>query len=536
MISTIAPTTLRAWDVTIAGQLRSGDLRIYRSTANRFLSNQHSERLAQYHRNIPVYGAELLRQTRGGITTAVFGTLFTNIDIDTMAGLSPETARATFENLGGSLIDTPTLWILPTSDSSYALTYRGTLSNFRTLFIDAHSGKVLFEYSALREQTIGRGTGQLGDDRKISTDGSTGIFRTRDRARLAELRTLDMNFDADRFIARVNGLFRGDAPTADQDLAVNTYNDWNDGAVVDTHTAMGWTVDYLYTQHDWNGIDGQNGAIDAFVHPMNATEIVDQFQQCSPDDSSDGCELLEFLRALVDNAVYVSPGNSNSTGFMVFGEPFFLERPLTALDVIAHEMAHGVTFFTAGLRDTLPPNEPGALNEAFSDIIGTAVEFYVQPPGAGELSADYLLGEDLGLTVRSLRNPGEVIDPRLGPFPDHFSKLYRGSENNGGVHFNSTILGHAFYLAIEGGQNRTSGRAVGGVGSANRGQIERIFFNAWEHLLPSFANFRIAADCLIQSSTDLFGPDHAATFALTEALEAVGIRTPQTCHDTGDCQ
>jgi Zn-dependent metalloprotease len=538
MISTIAPTTLRAWDVTIAGQLRSGDLRIYRSTANRFLSNQHSERLAQYHRNIPVYGADLLRQTRGGITTAVFGTLFTNIDIDidTMAGLSPETARATFENLGGSLIDTPTLWILPTSDSSYALTYRGTLSNFRTLFIDAHSGKVLFEYSALREQTIGHGTGQLGDKRKISTDSSTGTYRARDRARPAELRTLDMNFDADRFMTRANGLFRGDAPTADQDLAVDTDNDWSDGAVVDTHTAMGWTVDYLYTHHDWNGIDGQNGAIDAFVHPLNATDIVDQFQQCAPDDSSDECELLEFLRSLVDNAAYVSPGNSNSTGFMIFGEPFFLDRPLTAVDVVAHEMAHGVTFFTARLGDTGPPNEPGALNEAFSDVIGTAVEFYVQPPGDDELNADYLLGEDIGLVVRSLSNPGEIIAPRLGPYPDHFSKLYRGSLNRGGIHFNATILGHAYYLAIEGGRNRTSGRSVTGVGSANRGQIERVFFNAWEHLLPRFANFRVAADCLIQSSIDLFGASHAATVALAEALDAVGIRDAQTCHDAGDCR
>ena len=145
---------------------------------------------------------------------------------------------------------------------------------------------------------------------------------------------------------------------------------------------------------------------------------------------------------------------------MIFGEPFFLDRPLTAVDVVAHEMAHGVTFFTARLGDTGPPNEPGALNEAFSDVIGTAVEFYVQPPGDDELNADYLLGEDIGLVVRSLSNPGEIIAPRLGPYPDHFSKLYRGSLNRGGIHFNATILGHAYYLAIEGGRNRTSGRSV----------------------------------------------------------------------------
>ena len=57
-----------------------------------------------------------------------------------------------------------------------------------------------------------------------------------------------------------------------------------------------------------------------------------------------------------------------------------------------------------------------------------------------------------------------------------------------------------------------------------------------EHLLPRFANFRVAADCLIQSSTDLFGASHAATVALAEALDAVGIRDAQTCHDAGDCR
>jgi thermolysin len=69
-----------------------------------------------------------------------------------------------------------------------------------------------------------------------------------------------------------------------------------------------------------------------------------------------------------------------------------------ALDIVAHELTHGVTNFTSRLEYV---NESGALNEAFSDIIGTSVEFFFQPAGNGQLKADYLLGEDIAAGVMS---------------------------------------------------------------------------------------------------------------------------------------
>jgi bacillolysin len=428
--------------------------------------------------------------------------------------------------------------VLPTDERGYALTYRGTLSNLRTVFIDASSGDVLFEFSLMREQSgIGLGTGVLGDAKKIATQPLGGVFLTRDLIRPAELRTLDMRRDADRFVDRLLGVFFGSEPTGDQDLSVDDDNRWEDGAVVDVHAALGWTYDYLLTQLGWAGLDGNDGAVDAFVRPFDAAEIVAQATQCAVGAlSPEVCEVVVFLRGLVDNAGYFLPAIPGSTGVMVFGEPFFLPLPLTAVDIIAHEMAHGVTFFTARLGNTAPPNEPGAIDEAFSDIIGTAVEFYVQPPGNGPLRADYLLGEDSGAPARSLRDPQEIPNSITGRYPDHYSRLYRGSSDFGGVHLNATILGHLYYLAIEGGVNRTSGRAVTGVGAANRLQIERIFFNAWANLLPAFADFRITADCLLQSAIDLYGASSTPTTAMTEAIRAVGLSGLLTCHDIGDCR
>ena len=540
-IGVVQPSALREWDAAIDRSLRAGDLRIYRTRPSALLAGRRSERLAQYHRGIPVYGADLSRQTDGGVTTSVFGTLFSDIDLDPTPALSAEAARTVFAELAGpafSLTGAPALWVLPTADGRYALTYRGTLSNLRTIFVDAGSGDVLFELSHIREQTsIGLGTGVLGDLKKMVTQPRSGTFLTRDRVRPAELRTLDMGFDADRFFDRLLGVFFGDAPAGDQDLSADTDNRWEDGAVVDTHAAMGWTYDYLFTQLGWAGIDGRDGAIDAFVRPFDTAVLVGRAEQCVAGTLSDAeCDIVEFLLGFLDNAAYFPPGNPDSTGLMVFGEPFFLPWPLTALDIVAHEMTHGVTFFTAALEDTAPPNEPGAINEAFSDIIGTAVEFYVQQPGSGPLQADYLLGEDSGSPARSLRDPQEIPNAVTGTYPDHYDNLYRGPRDFGGVHLNAPILGHVYYLAIEGGTNRTSGRGVTGVGAANRLQIERVFFHAWASLLPAFADFRITADCLFQSAVELYGATSAPAAAIAQALDAVGIPNTPTCHDVGGCR
>jgi thermolysin len=116
-----------------------------------------------------------------------------------------------------------------------------------------------------------------------------------------------------------------------------------------------------------------------------------------------------------------------------------------------------------------------------------------------------------------------MADPRLFGDPDHYSRRYLGAEDGGGVHTNSAIANHAFYLAIEGGTNRTSGRSVQGVGAANREQIEKVFFRAFVQLLPSNATFRTARAATIQAARDLYGAGSPAEQAVTQAWTAVGV-------------
>jgi Zn-dependent metalloprotease len=187
-----------------------------------------------------------------------------------------------------------------------------------------------------------------------------------------------------------------------------------------------------------------------------------------------------------------------------------------ALDIVAHELTHGVTEFSSNL---IYRNESGALNEAFSDIMGTSAEFFFQAPGDGPLKADYLCGEDV-ITPGGLRS---MENPAVRGDPDHYSRRFLGTSDNGGVHINSGIANHAFYLAIEGGTNRTSGLEVQGVGSANREQMEKVFYRAFTQLLPSNATFATARAATIQAARDLYGANSAPERAVTQAWTAVGV-------------
>jgi bacillolysin len=227
---------------------------------------------------------------------------------------------------------------------------------------------------------------------------------------------------------------------------------------------------------------------------------------------------------LFSNAFYA--GN----GLMVYGVGLpagFLQAGRSwnfvsgALDIVAHELTHGVTDFTSRL---IYLNESGALNEAFSDIMGTSVEFLYQPPGDGLLRADYVCGEDV---VRGVTNPTNGVRSLASPttygHPDHYSQRRLGTDDNGFVHSNSGIANHAFYLAIEGGTHRLSGVVVEGVGGNNREQIERVFYRAFTQLMTANANFALARAATIQAARDLYGSGSAVERAVTQAWTAVGV-------------
>lgn len=160
-----------------------------------------------------------------------------------------------------------------------------------------------------------------------------------------------------------------------------------------------------------------------------------------------------------------------------------------SLDVVAHELAHGVTQFASGL---IYKNQSGALNEHFSDVFGTAITQWANgehPADADWLIGDEIMGPDLyGEALRSMSHPGTAYDnPILGtdPQPAHYADRYTGSADNGGVHINSGIPNRAFYLAAS---------EIGDTVTA-----ARIWYHALHFLAPS-STFAQAADQVADSS------------------------------------
>jgi bacillolysin len=507
-IATSDARSLRAWDSQITRMLRDGQLRSRGEVADQMIEGRSHERLDQIHRGVRVFGGELVRQSQGGQTVSVFGDLYAGIGIDVEPTISAEYAAGIVAGLTGVTVGpelAPELLALPKDDGAYVLAYRLRVlaaDDLTVYFIDAGTGDVALQYSDL-QTTVGTGKGVYNDTKKLSTTARSGTYLAIDLMRPPAIYTYDMKGSLTRTQLYLNGL----VTLNDSDVAADTDNDWSDSAAVDAHAYAGWTYDYLYKRFNRQGLDNRNLTMTSLVHPVRRED----YASAPPSVIN-----LYYL-----NAFYAG------RGIMVYGEG--LPDGVTAggrkwdyfsgaIDVVAHELAHGVTDYTSGL---IYRNESGALNEAFSDIIGTAVEHFYQPAGTGYLKADYLLGEDLtspSSPFRSMSNPQAYGDP------DHYSKLYTGAADNGGVHHNSGIANHAFYLAIEGGTNRTSGLSVQGVGAASREKIEKVFYRGFTQMLPANATFSMARAATLQAARDLYGAGSDVERAMEQAWTAVGVK------------
>jgi Zn-dependent metalloprotease len=180
------------------------------------------------------------------------------------------------------------------------------------------------------------------------------------------------------------------------------------------------------------------------------------------------------------------------------------------IDVIAHELTHGVTMATC---DLAYDDQPGALNESLSDVFGSMVKQYTLGQSAHD--ADWLIGAGLMLpatgirALRSLAAPGTAYDDsRLGgrdPQPAHMRDYYDGAADNYGVHINSGIPNHAFYLVAT---------ALGGRSWERAGAI---WYRALTSGLSSQSTFRMFADATIAAAVMHDAP------VVRRAWKAVGV-------------
>ncbi|GLF93789.1 M4 family metallopeptidase [Streptomyces yaizuensis] len=204
---------------------------------------------------------------------------------------------------------------------------------------------------------------------------------------------------------------------------------------------------------------------------------------------------------------------------MVFGDgdgEVFVDFS-NSVDVIAHELAHGLTQYTANLTYY---GQPGALNESVSDVIGSLVKQYVLGQSADQ--ADWLLGAEIlgprvnGVALRSLKAPGTAYDDEIlgkDPQPATMDKYVRTGRDNGGVHINSGIPNHAFYLAAT---------ELGGKSWERAGQIWFDTLTGGE--LPDYADFGEFAQLTLKAARERYG-DGEELQAVQKAWQTVKVPT-----------
>jgi thermolysin len=507
-IATGSAAEVRQWEGRVRSLQRSGDLRLRQRRADALVRGRSHERFDQFHRGVRVYGADLSQQESGGVVVSMFGRLYEDIDVDTTPRIERAAARAIVERRAGAPLGPrrlPELVILPLDSGRFVLAWRlraAAGADVREYFVDADTGAITLDFSVRKSQSaVGRATGVLGDSKKISVTPNSGRFLADDALRPPSIVTYDLRGNPQRTISIINGFV---TPTVN-DIASDTDNVWTDGAAGDAHIYSGWTYDYYFKRFGRRGLDNADLAIRSIVHPVSRQDFDDTFDLVPEFFLNAGY----YGEGLMVYGVGLPPGllleNNQSVDFFS-----------AALDIVAHELTHGVTEYSANF---IYLNESGALDEGFCDIMGASVERFFQPAGTGLMQADYLIGEDVFRPggIRSMSDPGAFGDP------DHYSRRFTGTGDNGGVHINSGIVSQAFYLAVEGGANRTSGISVQGVGGANREQMERVFYRAFTQMLPSAATFSMARAATIQSARDLFGAGSAAERAVAEAWTAVGV-------------
>ncbi|MCP3957287.1 MAG: M4 family metallopeptidase [bacterium] len=191
-------------------------------------------------------------------------------------------------------------------------------------------------------------------------------------------------------------------------------------------------------------------------------------------------------------------------------------KPLTgSLSVIGHELSHGVVQFSGGL---VYQDQSGALNESFADVFGVLTDQYKKGQSAAE--ADWLIGAEIlgddinGEALRSMKAPGAAYDDRLlgkDPQPFHMDDYLNTTRDNGGVHLNSGIPNHAFYLTAQ---------YLGGKAWEKAGHI---WYDTLQDVNNPHATFAEWADMTVAKARKRFGAGSREAILTRRAWKLVGI-------------
>ncbi|MGX4689734.1 M4 family metallopeptidase [Streptomyces sp. JNUCC 63] len=458
-------------------------------------------RYERTYAGLPVLGGDLIVDTAtSGKTERVLKATGAAVEV---GSLTPAVSKAAAEQqavrrakaLGGTEAgaDQSSRKVIWAASGKPVLAYETVIGGFQDdgtpnrlhVVTDANTGKELHRYQGIE---TGVGNTQYSGQVPLTTTQSGSTYTLNDGARGGH-RTYNLN--------------RGTSGTGT--LFSQADDTWGNGttsnaatAGADAHYGAAVTWDFYKDSFGRSGIRNDGKAAYSRVHYGNA-----------------------YVNAFWDDSCFC----------MTYGDGSGNARPLTSLDVAGHEMSHGVTSNTAGLRYS---GESGGLNEATSDIFGTGVEFYA---GNSSDPGDYLIGEKIDINGNG--TPLRYMDK---PSKDGASKdsWYSGI-GSVDVHYSSGPANHFFYLLSEG----SGAKVIGGVSynsptadglpvtGIGRDKALQIWYRALTTKFTSTTNYAGARTGTLAAAGELYGTSGAEYKAVQDAWAAVAVGSRSGGDDGG---
>ena len=453
-------------------------------------------RFQQYYKNMPVEFATYNVHVKSGKIISINGEFYPLEKMNTTTSLTKASAITTAKKLinAEKYLDhhghhedhdahdigydgpNPTLVIFPAIKGistaptlAYKLDIYAEEPLYRAdVYIDAQSGKLIYENNQIHHANVAASGTSLYNGTVNFTADQTGSnsYRLRQTASGGGIQTYDMN----------NGTSYNNA----SDVTSTSTSFTGSGTAVQAHWGAENTYDYFFQKHGRNSYNGNGAVIRSYVSYGN-----------------------NYVNAFWNGSV-MTYGDGNGTTY----------GPLVPLDIVGHEITHGVVSNSANL---IYNSESGALNESFADIFGEMVENHAQG------NNDWLMGTDIGIGQSGAFR--SMSDPKSKGDPDTYQgqNWWTSSGDNYGVHTNSGVQNKWFYILSQGetGTNdNNDSYAVTGIGITKAGEI------AYRNLtvyLSANSNYAAARAGAIQSAIDLFGAGSPEEIATTNAWYAVGV-------------
>ncbi|MBF9141571.1 M4 family metallopeptidase [Hymenobacter properus] len=363
------------------------------------------------------------------------------------------------------------------------------------VYVDAHTGQVVLQDNIIKHAAAtGTFATAYSGTRSFADGTTTGGYFLRETTRGLGIQTFNCKKSNSYTSAT-------DFIDADNNWTSAEYNNANfDNVAGDAHVGAQATYDYWKNVHGRNSYDNAGAIIKSYVHF---------------DDVPGG--------AGYENAYWDGVR-------MTYGDGATRFRPLTALDVCGHEIGHAVCEKTANLTYA---NESGAMNEGLSDIWGASIEAYAVAnlgftSGGVKAKSTWLIGEEIDkqqAALRSMSDPKSLGQPAYykGQYWAPLSSAPSNANDQGGVHTNSGVLNHWYYILAVGKSGTNEGGNTYSVTGQGIDAAAKITFRMESVYMTASSTYAQARTYAIQAATDLYGAGSAQVIAVTDAWYAVGV-------------